>query len=432
MYSDCNRQFEFLQKIGFPRVCGTQEELTAAHMIMEEVETIGFTPELEAFQDTRFAPVEAKFTVIAPVEQEFEVRGFFYFDAMEVVDQEYDFYYLEDLDEISLSFAKDKFVLTNLKVMGEENYTKLYNVGIKGFLAMDGTVRDKREETDLHTGRLRSYYRSTGILPALKIRMIDALELLKLQPTRVRITAVSREKTITSHNVVTTVPGTEFPDEYIAVGAHYDSTEFSYGVWDNAAGVVTILELMRYFKEHPPKRTVKFIFFGAEEIGLRGARAYLRNHPEDREKIRFMFNADVGANILGNNVLMTTAEEALDGYVSYMAKSHKFPCTMVGDVMSSDSAVFNDYGIPSLSFMRGGPRGAGYMHTRYDMISLLSPQALQPMTEFLITIADAMVNSDYFPVKREIPEKYQDMIVKRYGFEECETARKRKEAKTEK
>lgn len=431
MYSDANRQFQLLEKLGFVRVCGTPEELKAANIIMDEVRSIGFEPELEAFQETRYAPVEAKLTVTAPVTREFSVRGYFYCDPMEIVDQEYDFYYMEDNDPVSVKNARGKFVLTNQLGISDEIYTGLYNSGIKGFLAMDGSVRDRREDIDLPTGRLRAYYRKTGILPALKIRMIDALELLKLHPTRVKITARSTEKTITSHNVVVTVPGTEYPEEYIGVGAHYDSVEFSSGVWDNAAGVVTIMELLRYFKEHPPKRTVKFIFFGAEEIGLRGSRAFLRDHPEDQEKYVFMFNADVGGNILGSNCLMTTAEDDFDGYVRGMAYAHGFPCKVVQGVMSSDSAVFSDYGIPALAFMRDAPRGAGYMHTRYDMLSLLSPEALTPITEFLITIADEMVNSVVFPVKRQIPQKHQDTIVKRYGFEECETARQREKSKNE-
>lgn len=424
MYSNPQRQFEFLKKLNFVRICGTEEELRAANLIMEEVRSIGFQPELESFLENRCVPVEAKLSVTQPVSCEFPVRGYFYCDPLEVIDEEFDFYYMEDTDPVSVKNARGKFVLTNLMAMSDENYQKLYNAGIKGFLTMDGTVRDHREETDLHTGRIRAYSRKYAQMPALKIRMIDALELLKLHPEKVRITARAEERTITSHNVVVTVPGTEYPDEYVGVGAHYDSVEFSAGVWDNAAGVVTILELLRFFRENPPKRTVKLCFFGAEEIGLRGSRAFLQSHPDEQGKYVFMFNADVGGNTLGSNVLMTTAEASFDGYVTAMALRHGFPCSVVQGVMSSDSAVFNDYGIPTLAFMRDAPRGAGYMHTRYDMLSLLSPEALTPMTEFLITIANEMVNSIVFPVQRTIPQKHQDTIVKRYGFETCVTAGK--------
>ena len=420
MYSDPNRQFSLLEKMNFVRICGTPAEEKAAAIIAQEIREIGFEPVLEAFQDTRFAPAEAKFAVTAPVYREFPVRGFFYYESMDMED-EMDFYYLEEMDPVGLKHAKGKFVLINSMAITADTYTKLCEAGVKGFLMMDGTVRDKREETDLHTGRIRGYAQKAGLLPALKIRMLDALELIKLQPQRVKFTCVSKEKTITSHNVVATVPGTDFPEEYIALGAHYDSTEFSYGVWDNAAGVVTILELMRYFKANPPRRTLKFIFFGAEEIGLRGSRAYLRSHPEEVEKLIFMFNADVGGNVIGSNGVMTTAEPDLDSYVKYAAMEEDFSCKIISDVMSSDSAMFNDYGIPSLSFMRMAPKGAGYMHTRYDMLPLLSPQALTPITEFMIAMAARMVNAENFPVSKTIPEKHKEVIFKRYRYEGCVT-----------
>lgn len=429
MYSNPQRQFEFLKKLGFVRICGTQEEKKAAEMIMEEVRSIGLTPELEAFPITRCAPVEARLAVTAPVYQEFPVRGFFYADPMEIRDREFDFYYMEDTSPVSLQQAKGKFVLLNQRPTDAESYKKLYDAGIQGFLAMNGTIIDHREETDLPTGQLRPYYRETGIMPALMIRMIDALELLKLYPTRVKITAVSQETTVTSHNVVVTVPGTDFPDEYIAIGAHYDSVEFSSGVWDNGAGVVIILELLRYFQEHPPKRTLKFLFFGAEEIGLRGSDAYLRAHPEDVEKFLFMFNSDVGGNIIGSNTVMTTGVEDLDGYVKTMANQEGFPCTVVQDVMSSDSAMFNDFGIPSLAFGRYCPNGAGFMHTRYDMISLLAADALTPMTEFLLTIGEKMINSVVFPIEKSIPQKHQELIAKRYAHFDSITAKKLKAEK---
>lgn len=427
MYSNPKYQFSLLEKLGFVRICGTEEELKAANIIMDEVRSIGFEPELHAFEVTRCAPVEAKLTVTDPVVQEFPVRGFFYSDPMDCEDQEFDFYYMEDNSPVSIAEAKGKFVLVNKRPMNEEQYTKLYKTGIKGFMAMNGTIIDHRDETDLQTGRLRPYTRNTDVLPALMIRMIDALEMLKLHPKKVKVTSKSEEKTVTSHNVIVTVPGTEFPDEYVAIGAHYDSVEFSSGVWDNGAGVVTIMELLRYYKENPPKRTLKFVFFGAEEVGLKGAQAYLRDHPEDVEKFVFMFNADVGGNIIGSNTVMTTAVDTLDGYVKAMAAEEGFPCTVVQQVMSSDSAMFNDYGIPSLAFGRYAPPGAGYMHTRYDMISLLAPEALTPITEFLLTISERMINSKVFPIEKTIPQKHQDEIVKRYACEGSVTAEKRKQ-----
>ena len=66
----------------------------------------------------------------------------------------------------------------------------------------------------------------------------------------------------------------------MSFGAHYDSVDFSKGVYDNGAGSVINMEILRYFKENPPKRTLKFMWYGSEEIGLEGSWAYVKAHKE--------------------------------------------------------------------------------------------------------------------------------------------------------
>ena len=43
------------------------------------------------------------------------------------------------------------------------------------------------------------------------------------------------------------------------------------GVYDNGAGSVINMEVLRYFKESRPKRTLDLMWYGSEEIGLEGA-----------------------------------------------------------------------------------------------------------------------------------------------------------------
>ena len=83
-------------------------------------------------------------------------------------------------------------------------------------------------------------------------------------------------------NVVGTLTGTTLPDEWIVVGAHYDSrntsvsntTNPSPGAEDNASGCAAVLELARVMADLRPKRTLKFVCFGGEEQNLIGSEAY--------------------------------------------------------------------------------------------------------------------------------------------------------------
>jgi len=66
-------------------------------------------------------------------------------------------------------------------------------------------------------------------------------------------------------NLAVTFVGAELPDEYVIVGAHYDTVAGSPGADDNASGVAVLMELARRLASHPNQRTVRLIFFDLEE-----------------------------------------------------------------------------------------------------------------------------------------------------------------------
>ena len=80
----------------------------------------------------------------------------------------------------------------------------------------------------------------------------------------------------------------------VLIGVHYDGHDISQGAEDPASGLVAGLEVARVLGIYADrlKRTVRFVLFGVEELGLIGAHAYVNSHPRDLEKTRFMFNLD--------------------------------------------------------------------------------------------------------------------------------------------
>ena len=82
-------------------------------------------------------------------------------------------------------------------------------------------------------------------------------------------------------SVVMTIRGTRFPDEVVILGAHQDSINLSGqtlpapGADDDASGVACLTEIIRVLtaKVFRPERTVKFMAYAAEEVGLRGSDA---------------------------------------------------------------------------------------------------------------------------------------------------------------
>ena len=409
------RQFELLEKMGFVRISGTPEESKAAQILIDEIATLGLKAEHVPFEVDDGTVELAKFAVLEPEYKEYTVTGYKLAKNTAEGGEDYDFMYLEQFNDVMLAEVKDKVVLVNGR-MTADNYKKLIEAGAAGFITMGGTVIDEVEKTDLDTRTLRSTLSEHGLMPAFHIRMIDALEILKSGATRVHIELHTTATKHTSHNVYVEVPGTTKPEEIVDFGAHYDSVEFSPGVWDNAAGCVTIMEILRHFVEHPPVRTCRFIFFGSEELGLNGSKAYVASIPEEElPKHVFMVNADVGGSVLGANSVSCTSDEGLCKYVEYMAREVGYSTSVRQSIMSSDSVPFADRGIPAINFARGGGpgmQGMGFMHTRYDMISLISPEALAVVTEFAVALSERMVNAKIFPVPRTIPKNIREDLDK--------------------
>lgn len=98
-------------------------------------------------------------------------------------------------------------------------------------------------------------------------------------------------KHYSSQNVVAKKIG-KSSSKKIIVGAHYDSVQTS-GIGDNASGVALILTYAKYLSEIPTNYDVEFIFFGSEELGMQGSKAYIKEiSEEDIGKIIIMINAD--------------------------------------------------------------------------------------------------------------------------------------------
>lgn len=101
---------------------------------------------------------------------------------------------------------------------------------------------------------------------------------------------------VPAFNSIATIPGSEKPDEYIILSAHYDSWDGGTGATDNATGSITMMEAARILKKvYPnPKRTIIVGLWGGEEQGLNGSRAFVEDHAEIVENLQALFNQDNG------------------------------------------------------------------------------------------------------------------------------------------
>ena len=98
------------------------------------------------------------------------------------------------------------------------------------------------------------------------------------------------------YNTIAEIKGTEHPDQYVMLSAHFDSWDGSSGATDNGTGTLTMLEAMRILKQvYPhPKRTILVGHWSGEEEGEVGSKAFTEDHPEVLQGLQALFNQDNG------------------------------------------------------------------------------------------------------------------------------------------
>ena len=418
------REFELLNKIGFVRMGGTAEEMKAAKILMEEIESMGVKPVYEPFEIEDADLVKGELEILEPFNKKYTVTAYKLSESTSEDGLTADFYYAENLTAADLANAKGKIVLIN-GFLNLDKFKSLLEAGAAAFVTMSGDMLETEENSDLFTRTLRDTLRAYGNMPGANIRTTDAFDIVKNGATKAKLTAINKPVTRTSHNITVTIEGTEHPEEIISFGGHYDSVEFSTGVYDNGAGSVINMEILRHFVENPPKRTVKFMWYGSEEMGLFGSKAWVKAHEDELKNHIYMINVDVAGSVIGYDIARVVATKDATAHADAFMKRNGYAVGVTQDIYSSDSIPFADKGIPAINFIRFGHQiGGAFIHCRHDVIDYLSPESLERTTKFILEYADEVINSVVFPVERTVPSEMVEKVDKYLAKKELADAEK--------
>jgi carboxypeptidase Q len=191
------------------------------------------------------------------------------------------------------------------------------------------------------------------------------------------------------HNVVATIRGSQYPDEYIVMGGHFDCFSGATGGIDDGSGFAPGMEALRLIKAAgaKPKRSIVMILFAAEEQGLVGSQGWLKKHPEIAPKVVMMMNRDsTPMAITGAAVPETWYPdfEKITGplatvYPKWPFKLEKaLPRAHATSPGGTDSSSFEMQSVPTLSFRTQTDYVYGYAwHTTNDLYSELVPYTEQ-------------------------------------------------------
>lgn len=192
------------------------------------------------------------------------------------------------------------------------------------------------------------------------------------------------------YNVVATIPGTEKPAESVIVSGHLDAYDSANGAIDCGTGIGPMLEAARLIAASgaKPKRSIKFVAFAAEEYGLNGSRAYVKDHAKELDKISYMINRDGGPlATVGISVPQAMYEDIVKVCepLKNLREDYQFevsvrkPSRKPTSYGGTDATVFSVAGVPAYGLIERDFKGYNFnygeiWHTERDMFNKHIPE----------------------------------------------------------
>ena len=218
-------------------------------------------------------------------------------------------------------------------------------------------------------------------IPAGALSIPDAEQLQRIlkrgNPVTMRLTLVSQVTQGISGNVIAEVPGRIRRLRPILVGGHLDSWDLGTGAIDDASGVaITTAAAKRIMDAGRPQRTIRIVWFGAEEVGLFGGLDYQKKHGSEPHYA--IAESDFGADRIWK------VDSKLGKDRETEAKAIQIALAPLGIVPGSlekadgsDIEPLLNAGLPGVGLSQDGTHYFDIHHTPDDTLDKIDPEALR-------------------------------------------------------
>jgi carboxypeptidase Q len=247
-----------------------------------------------------------------------------------------------------------------------------------------------------HTG-VQSWADGVTPIPAAALSVPDAEQLARIlargKPVTLKLVLTPRMAgTAKSGNVIAEVPGSDPQAGMILVGGHLDSWDLGTGAIDDAAGVaITTAAAKRVMEAGRPKRTIRLVWFGSEEIGLFGGKAYHEAH-------RGELHAAVGESDFGADRIWrfeTRFAPSAAGVARQVALALQplgIPQGGNDSREGSDIEPLIAAGVPVIGLSQDGTRYFDLHHTADDTLDKIDPVQLRQNVAAWTTVLGIIAN----------------------------------------
>ncbi len=254
----------------------------------------------------------------------------------------------------------------------------------------------------VHTGSM-GYDKDAPRIPAASITVEDAELIDRLASTgavQIRLRLESQQlPDAPSANVIGELRGRERPEEIVLIGAHLDSWDVGQGAHDDGAGVVAMMQALATLKRMNlvPRRTIRVVLFTNEENGLRGGKAYAKDHEAELANHVAALEADMGGFApTGFGISHKDPQAAARGrdrLADIATLLRSIGATQVDlDGGGADISPMKPAGVPQISLNVDNRTYFDYHHTSADTLDKVKPQDLADMAAatavFAYVVAD--------------------------------------------
>ncbi len=236
-----------------------------------------------------------------------------------------------------------------------------------------------------HTGNM-TYDPDVHKIPAAALSAPDADQIERLLDDGHKVSVSLNIQTqdlgdTESYNVIGEITGRERPEEVVIIGGHLDSWDLGTGALDDGAGVAITMATAKLIKDHlktPPRRTIRVILWGAEEVGLIGAKAYALRHQDDLSNFVIGSESDFGAGpIYGLQTSVSDqARPVIDAMAQVLGPLNivRYPGETSG---GPDMIPLSQRGVPALRLLQDGTDYFDYHHTPNDTFDKVKPENMK-------------------------------------------------------
>lgn len=398
--------FDFINTIAFSRVSGSIEENRCGKIIYNEALRLGLKTSLMSFPVSSYYRGKSFLEINNKKYSGISLGNSLSTDELGI---EGEIVFLETFDAARMINVKDKICMIPNRFVDFKYYMYLINNNAKGLVFCDGSIVDSDSSVDdIDVYNFKERYYKFGDIPALCIRTVDFNEIINILPRSGRLVSIISNEVGASYNIISEITGNKYPDEIIVISAHYDSVRNSVGAYDNGSGVAALFEISKFFLKNTPKRTIKFIWCGSEEAGLLGSKAFLKENELELYKYVLNINIDMLGVTIGSNKAFVIGDNALASFLDYYSKIEGYPLDVNNTIFKSDSIMFADKEIPSVSFTRFSSINGLEIHSRRDVIGFLDERTFINNVIFIVKFTEYIANAALFPVEKYIPLRLKE------------------------